>query len=79
MKEIKIAAPEFEIYERVNLSWNGEHETKIVAQWYEYHKDQWWYKVSNDERFYPQGAFCHIINGKLWGTLEDYRQHKDQE
>ena len=54
-KTINIPAPEFGLYERVNLSWNGEHTTKIVARWYDYDKDDWWYKCSNmGDRFYPE-------------------------
>lgn len=62
IKEIRIPAPEFEMYERVGMDWNGQRIVKIVARWYEYHKDQWWYKISNDEQFYPEGAFFHIID-----------------
>lgn len=65
IKEIKIPAPEFGMYERVELSWNGERITKIVTIWYEMHKDQWWYKVSNDEEFYPESSFRHL-------TKEEY-------
>lgn len=79
-KTVDIPAPEFEIYERVNLSWNGEHETKIVARWYDYDKQQWWYKCQNQgERFYPQDLICHIIDGKLWGRIADYQYYKNQE
>ena len=54
-KTINIPAPLFELYQRVNLSWNGEHTTKIVARWYDIDKDDWWYKCSHQgDRFYPE-------------------------
>ena len=35
------------------MDWNGRRQVKIVARWYEIDKDQWRYKIANDEAFYP--------------------------
>jgi hypothetical protein len=50
---VNIPAPKFFLYESVNLYWNErEIATSIVARWYDFDHQSWWYKVSNDERFY---------------------------
>jgi hypothetical protein len=52
-KTVNIPAPKFGLYESVNLYWNErEIATSIVARWYDFDHRLWWYKVSNDERFY---------------------------
>ena len=52
-KTVNIPAPQFVLYESVILYWNErEIATSIVARWYEFDRQSWWYKVSNDERFY---------------------------
>lgn len=54
MKNIDIPAPKFELYELVALYWNSMAlQSKIVARWYDLDHQNWWYKVANDERFYP--------------------------
>lgn len=63
-KNTNIPSPEFQQYERVHMDWNGKRTTKIVSRWYEIDKDQWWYKVQNDETFYPGGAFCHVVESE---------------
>jgi hypothetical protein len=50
---VNIPAPQFVLYESVILHWNErEIATSIVARWYDFDHQSWWYKVSNDERFY---------------------------
>jgi hypothetical protein len=50
---VNIPAPKFGLYESINLYWNErEIATSIVARWYDFDHRSWWYKVSNDERFY---------------------------
>jgi hypothetical protein len=50
---VNILAPQFVLYESVILHWNErEIATSIVARWYDFDHQSWWYKVSNDERFY---------------------------
>jgi hypothetical protein len=50
---VNIPAPKFGLYESVILHWNErEIPTSIVARWYDFDHQSWWYKVSNDERFY---------------------------
>ncbi len=54
MNNIDIPAPDFALYEFVTLHWNEKaYSTKIVARWYDLDHQNWWYKVANDERFYP--------------------------
>jgi hypothetical protein len=50
---VNIPAPQFVLYQSVILHWNeGEIPTSIVTRWYDFDHQSWWYKVSNDERFY---------------------------
>lgn len=59
---IEIAAPKFDLYEFVALYWNNqEQHTRIVQRWFSIDEsDQgiWWYKVAEDERFYPETVFA---------------------
>ncbi|MEL7406322.1 MAG: hypothetical protein AAFN00_05090 [Cyanobacteria bacterium J06558_2] len=59
---ISIPAPRFALYESVNLSWNGEHKTQIVARWYDLDDGCWSYKCKNmgDEQFYPESMIVSL-------------------
>lgn len=53
MENINIPVPEFDLYEFVTLYWNEKaYPTKIVARWYDLDRQNWWYKVANNEQFY---------------------------
>lgn len=61
--QLSIPPPKFEQYESVILQWNSqEYRTKIVRRWFDVDDGDgsWWYKVSEDERFYPEG----VLEGK---------------
>jgi len=53
-----IPAPRFDLYELVTLHWNnGQRRTKIVQRWFnpdDGMNGYWFYKVSEDELFYPE-------------------------
>jgi hypothetical protein len=57
---IQIKAPKFELYQAVTLYWNEkQYNTKIVRRWFDLDDRSdgyWWYKVSNDEQFYPEDS-----------------------
>ena len=60
MKNIDIPAPKFELYELVTLHWNSVTlQSNIVARWYDLDHQTWWYKIANDERFYPVDVLEH--------------------
>ena len=65
-KTINIPAPEFELYERVNLSWNGEHETKIVARWYDIDKAVRLEVIVNHYRERARLTMIGGINARTW-------------
>lgn len=53
MENINIPAPKFHLYEFVTLYWNEKtYSTRIVARWYDLDRQNWWYKVANNEQFY---------------------------
>ncbi len=55
---VQIRAPKFDLYEGVTLYWNSqERRTKVVQRWFnpdDGTAGYWSYKVSEDERFYPE-------------------------
>lgn len=57
---ISIRVPKFELYELITLYWNNqERRTKVVQRWFnpdDGTHGHWFYKVSEDGKFYPEGA-----------------------
>lgn len=58
---ITIKAPKYDMYEFVELHWNGAVSlTKIVGQWYRAKDETWLYETTvNTERLFPENAFEH--------------------
>lgn len=70
---VKIPKPEFAQYERVLLDYNELCITQVVGRWYEFDKDSWWYKCSNQgDLFYPESALTHISDDF---DLEEFRKN----
>ena len=60
MKNIDIPAPKFELYELVTLYWDSiTLQSKIVARWYDLDHQTWWYKITNDDKFYSVDVLEH--------------------
>ena len=54
MKKVEIPAPQFDVYQTVMITWNGEHEVKVLKRWFDFEDESWWYEFSGWKGKYPQ-------------------------